>query len=151
MWRIEERCMNVKISSLSSRSVAVGLVARFYIYCILSSIPFLIDHIFPLVCLFHSFTVFFYFNLEHMISYNKLLPPSGFEPESPVFTILCHTTNPLSHTCISIATGKWWLCIRYSIFIFYIHLASSLSIYINLSFTSNIFMSNLKFWKYIFL
>ena len=53
MWWIEERCINVKSRSFSSRSVAVGLVARFYIYCILSSI----NLIFPLVCLFQSFTI----------------------------------------------------------------------------------------------
>ena len=58
MWWIEERCINVKSRSFSSRSVAVGLVARFYIYCILSSIPFSINLIFPLVCLFQSFIVF---------------------------------------------------------------------------------------------
>ena len=50
--------MNVEIRSFCSRSVAVGLVARFYIYCILSSIPFSIILIFPLVCFFQSFIVF---------------------------------------------------------------------------------------------
>ena len=113
MSRIEERCMNVKSNLFSSRSVAVGCVARFYIYCIFSSIYLN----FPLVCLFPSFYDFLILyrtttiSIEqtyHIISNNlSFFQNSCLHLDlnlSPLNNV--SFTYQLSHRCFSMEIGK---------------------------------------------